>query len=130
MDPQPTADGMNVLQWYATDELARQAAATLVAHGVGADVQTEPQSVDLATAGLDSQVTHDGARFGVAVLADDDRRAREILGLPSAEEVLGDRDDEITRSMRSMLIPVLVAIAVLIVVPLLAFFISFKLAGG
>ncbi len=130
MEPQPTADGMNVLQWYATESEARLAAATLVERGVGADVETEPASLELATEGIDSQVTHDGARFGVAVLADDDRRAREILGLASAAEVLGDRDDEITRSMRSILIPVLVAAVVLITIPLLAFFVTFKLSGG
>jgi hypothetical protein len=130
MDPQPTTDGMNVLQWYATEAEARQAAATLIERGVGADMETEPASVELAAEGIDSQVTHDGARFGVAVLATDDRRAREILGLPEAAEVLGDRDDEITRSVRSVLIPVLVAAAVLIIVPLVAFFVSFKLSGG
>ena len=130
MDPQPTADGMNVVQWYDTESEARAAAATLVGRGVGADIETEPASADLAAEGIDSQVSHDGARFGVAVLAVDDRRAREILGLPDAAEVLGDRDDEITRSMRSILIPVLVAAAVLIIVPLLAFFVTFKLSGG
>ncbi len=130
MDPQPTSDGMNVLQWYASEAEARTAAATLIERGVGADVETEPASIELAGEGIDSQVTHDGARYGVAVLADHDRRAREILGLPDAETVLGDRDDEITRTVRSMLIPVLVAAAVLIVVPLLAFYITFKLSGG
>jgi hypothetical protein len=130
VDPQPTSDGMNVLQWYATEAEARQAAATLIERGVGADVESEPASSELAAEGIDSAVTHDGARHAVAVLAHDDRRAREILGLPDAATVLGDRDDEITRTVRSMLIPVLVAAAVLIAVPLLAFFITFKVTGG
>ncbi len=130
MDTGAGADGMDVLQWYGTKREAHAAAATLIERGVGADVEIEPASVDLAAEGIDSQVSHDGARFGVAVLAEDFRRAREVLGLPDAAEVLGDRDDEITRSVRSMWIPVLVAIAVLIVVPLLAFFVTFKLSGG
>ncbi len=73
MDPQPTADGMNVVQWYGTESEARLAAATLVGRGVGADVETEPAALDLAVEGIDSVVDHDGMRFGVAVLADDDR---------------------------------------------------------
>jgi hypothetical protein len=130
MDPQPTPDGMNVLQWYATEDEARRAAALLIERGIGADVENEPAAAELAVEGIDSAVTHDGARFGVAVLAHDDVRAREILGLPDAATVLGDTPEELTRTVRSMLVPVLIAAAVLIVVPLLAFFITVKVSGG
>jgi hypothetical protein len=130
MEPEGTADGMNVLAWYPTEAEARSTAASLVERGIGAEVEVEPQSIELAEEGIDSQVTHDGARYGVAVMAIDDHRARQILGLPDAATVLGNREDEVGHSVRSMLIPVLVAVGVLITVPLLAFFITFKLSGG
>ena len=128
MQPEGTADAMNVLAWYPSEGEARGAAATLVERGIGADV--EPESIDLAGEGIDGQVTHEGGRYGVTVMADDDLRARQILGLPDASTVPGDRQDEVDGSVRSVLIPVLVAIAVLVTVPLLAFFITFKLSGG
>ncbi len=129
MDLEPTSDGMNVLQWYPTEAEARAAAGMLLERGVVADVETEPDSVELAAEGIESEVTHDGARHGVAVRPVDDVRARQILGLPEAGELGADGEEEVG-TMRAMLIPVLVAMAVLVTVPLLAFFISFKLSGG
>jgi len=130
MEIERSGDGMNVIEWFATEAEARAAARQLLERGVAADVQTEPAPAELAAEGIDSQVSHDGARHGLAVQAADDVRARQLLGLPDVEPEAGDETDEMTRTVRNVLVPVLVAIVVLITVPLLAFFITFKLSGG
>ncbi len=63
------------------------------------------------------------------MLPTDADRAREMLGI--AVTTLRDGDaSELTRETRSVLIPVLVGAVVLLVVPLIAFFVTFKLSGG
>ena len=111
-------EGMRVVEWYPTQGAARQYAASLVEHGVGATI--EPGS----------------DRFGVAVLETDIPRARQLLGL-SADEGAGPQSDgeseseaDLAHANRAWLVPVLVAMAVLVIVPLAAFFLSFKLSGG
>jgi hypothetical protein len=107
-------DDLSLLQWYDTSEEAQRAASVLVEHGIGAVVEPAP----------------DIARFGVALLPGDVARGRELLGLPEPESELVDDENVLRRSNRGLLIPVVVAAAVLLIVPLLAFFISFKLTGG
>jgi hypothetical protein len=106
------ADGMRVVEWYPTQGAARQFAASLVEHGVGATIET----------GSD--------RFGVAVLEADIPRARELLGLADDPGAEPETEADLAHANRAWLIPVLVAAAVLVIVPLTAFFVSFKLSGG
>ncbi len=107
-------DGLRVLQWYSSADDAQRAAGALVEHGIGAAVERAP----------------DDAQFGVALLPGDLDRGRQILGLPEENPAEADGDAQLRNSMRTVLIPVLLAAAVLVVVPLVAFFISFKLSGG
>jgi hypothetical protein len=110
MEPDPMA----VVATYETADDAKSQASSLVEHGLGATVE---QSGD--------------GRWTVAVLPGDRSRARELLGLPeSPGDDLDDDGDELTRSVRSMLVPVLVGVGVLFLVPLIAFFVSYKLSGG
>jgi hypothetical protein len=104
---------MTALQTYPSTEDAERAAASLVEHGMG------------ATVGLDSS-----GQWEVSVLADDATRARQLLGV--AEPVVSDDENEaeLTAHTRSVLLPVLVGAAVLVIVPLIAFFVTFKLSGG
>ena len=66
------------------------------------------------------------------MLPDDRTRARELLGVPDTPGDEDDEDDshELTQGVRSVLLPVLIGIAALIVVPIVAFFVSYKLSGG
>ncbi len=105
---------MAVVATYESPDEAKSNAASLVQQGLGAAVE----------AAGDGQWT-------VTVLPGDRSRARELLGIPETPGEAGDDDsDELTRSVRTMLVPVLVGIMVLILVPLIAFFVSFKLSGG
>jgi len=110
MDDEPQSD-LIVIEWFDDPDAANRSAATLVEHGVGAVLDdTHPP------------------RTGVAVLGDDASRARELLGLVEVD----DHPDEVElRTVsRSWLIPALIFAAALVLVPLIAFFVSFKLAGG
>jgi hypothetical protein len=102
---------MTVIEWFDALDDANQAAAALVEHGVGAILETGSPP-----------------RTGLAVLADDAAWARQVLGL-EAEGNASD-SDELRRMSRGWLVPVLVFGLVLILLPLLAFFVSFKLSGG
>jgi hypothetical protein len=105
---------MAVVVTYPTAEVANSNAAALVEHGLGAAVEA----------------TDDGA-WAVTVLPDDRTRARELLGVPDPpSEDAEDDSDELTQGVRSFLLPVLIGISVLIVVPIVAFFVSYKLSGG
>ena len=109
MEPETMAVVVN----YDTEADANANAASLVEHGLGAAVEA-----------------NDDGGWAVTVLPADRARAAELLGLPGPEDATADDSEELTRSVRSMLVPVLVGIAVLILVPLIAFFVSFKLSGG
>jgi len=115
MQPEP----MIVVDRYPTADEARQHAAALVERGVGATV--EPFEPDEGGGGPDEWV--------VTVMPDDRARARELLGL-APDGLPVDETDELTRSVRTVLVPVLLGLVVLVTVPLLAFFVSFKLSGG
>ncbi|HVN50246.1 MAG TPA: hypothetical protein VMT43_02375 [Acidimicrobiales bacterium] len=126
MEPAP----MIVVERYASADEARRMAASLVERGVGATVEpVEPTGpVEPAgPAGIDPV-----PQWAVTVMPDDRARARELLGLPPDAGPSEDGDDAggLTRSVRGMLLPVLIAIVVLVTVPLIAFFVSFKLSGG
>jgi hypothetical protein len=105
-------EGMTTVATYGAEDAARDAAASLVSHGVGATV--EPG----------------GYGFCVAVLDSDLPRAHQVLGIeppPAQTEV---SEAEMTRSMRVWLVPVLLLGTALLVVPVIAFLVSFKLSGG
>ena len=110
---------MIVVERYASADQARRMAASLVERGVGATV--EP-----ASSGEGDQTE----QWAVTVMPDDRARARELLGLDHGDGPDDGREEELTRSVRAMLLPVLVGIVVLITVPLIAFFVSYKLSGG
>ncbi len=102
---------MVVIEWFDAPGEASQAASMLVENGVGAVLDQDSPP-----------------RTGLAVLASDAERARQILGLEDPEPTVGE--DELKSMNRSWLVPVLVFCAVMVVVPLVAFFVSFKLSGG
>ncbi len=102
---------------FPTDVEARQAVETLTLEGVGAT--WEPVgAIDGVTA---------PSSFRVLVVPVDLAKASRVLGLAEPDE-LDDEDDE-------PLIPewaYVVAIfgAALVIIPLIAFFVSYKLSGG
>jgi len=110
MDDEPHSN-LIVIEWFDDADTANRTAATLVEHGMGAVLEAG-----------------DPPRTGVAVLGSDAARARQVLGLvepdDTAEEV------ELRTMSRSWLIPALIFAAAFVLVPLIAFFVSFKLAGG
>jgi hypothetical protein len=101
---------------YPTEDAARDAAAALVAHGVGATV--EPVSEVLQ------------AGYHVDVLDSDSVRAHHLLGLELTAQHHEAEQEEMARSMRQWLLPVLAVAVVLVLVPVIAFLVSFKLSGG
>jgi len=99
---------------YPSQRLARQAVENLTIHGIGA---------------LNEMVegeTDDEARFAVLVVPADVERARELLGVaaPAAADAPSPRQGWSTVSV------LIIFAAAMIIVPLLAFFISYKLFGG
>jgi hypothetical protein len=114
MDP----DTMTVLAWYPEEGRARDLARQLVGQGIGATVEPGPDPGAAPT-------------WGVAVLAADQTRAREVLGLPEPARTDGvGEGDELRSGARQLWLPVLLAVGALVLVPLVAFFVSFKLSGG
>jgi hypothetical protein len=102
---------MTVVEWFDAVDDASRAAASLVENGVGAVLEHGSPP-----------------RTGLAVLAGDATRARQVLGLESIVDE--PDDDELKRMGRGWLVPVLVFGLAMILVPLLAFFLSYKLSGG
>jgi hypothetical protein len=108
-DTAPPAD-MVIIGWFDEPEDAHRAASALVENGVGAVLdQNSP-------------------RTGLAVLTSDSGRARQVLGLAEPKTVADEL--ELKATNRSLLVPVLICCVAMVVVPLVAFFVSFKLAGG
>jgi hypothetical protein len=108
-------EGLTIVLHTETEAAAQQAATTLVERGIGAEV--------VPGGGGET-------RFAVAVLLADSPRACDLLGVERQQQDDDDTDQQLTRSTRNMLIPVLIGIAAFLIVPLLAFLISFKLSGG
>ncbi len=115
---QDGTQAMTVIERHPLEADARARAATLVTHGIGAAVDHPDDA------------SPEGA-YAVTVLPNDALRARQILGVEPPPDDEEDWDaDELVRSSRPWLIPVLVLAAVFVVVPLAAFFITYKLQGG
>jgi len=112
-------DGMQTMteiERHTVESDARARAASLVSQGIGAEVDRQADAFP------------QGA-YVVSVLATDARRARQVLGLE--EQTDHDMDEaELTRSVRPWLIPALIIAAAFIIVPIAAFYITFKLQGG
>jgi len=102
---------MTVVEWFDALDDANRAAASLVEHGVGAVLEQGSPP-----------------RTGVAVLVGDASRARQVLGLEAEAETF--ESDELKEMSRTWLIPVLIFAVAIVVVPLVAFLLSFKLSGG
>ena len=95
---------------YATQDDARRAVETLILRGLGAMSEPDEDA---------------GAGFAVLVVPGQTAQAAEILGLPV------EHPPEPPRRGRPQLLWVLVIFgAALIILPALAFFVSFKLSGG
>jgi len=107
-------EGFAVAVRYPTERLARQAVESLTIHGIGAlnDVLESP--------------TPDEARFVVLVVPDDLDRAREVLGV----EAPPVPDAPVASRGWSNMTVLLIFAAAMILVPLVAFYVSYKLFGG
>lgn len=100
---------------FATEDEARRAVETLVEQGIGAT--WEPTPVPDPETGLST--------FTLLVVPGDGSRARELLGLPPVEG-----DEPPSRRLPQWAYVVAIFVAALIIIPTIAFFVSFKLAGG
>ena len=110
MSDSASGEPLAVAARYDTEEEARRAVETLILRGVGA---------------MSEQRDEPGPPHVVLVVPGETRHASEILGLPD----LGEPEPEPVR--RPQLVWILAIFgAALIILPLLAFFLSFKLAGG
>jgi hypothetical protein len=105
-------DGFEIVARFHDDAGAEAAAEQLVLRGVGAMVERRPD--------------HE-AELVVLVVAGEAGRARDILGLaaPDADDRLIERPAKTNAFWIAI-----VFIAGMILLPLVAFYVSFKLAGG
>jgi hypothetical protein len=111
MSKPQTAEGYEIVARYHLEDDANAAAETLVLRGLGAIVET--------------RTDHEAAFTLVAVSGDADR-ARALLGLPAVED-----DEPLRPPSKSNLFWVgAIFIAAMVILPALAFFVSFKLSGG
>jgi hypothetical protein len=102
---------------FATDAEARQAVETLILEGVGAT--WEPVGT------RDGVV--DPSSFRVLVVPVDLPKASRVLGLPEPDVV----DDEGEEPLIPEWVYVVAIVgAAMIIIPLIAFFVSFKISGG
>jgi hypothetical protein len=106
-EPTDTVD----LELAASEDEARQWATALVEHGIGATVEPEEQG------------------WAVQVLGVDAARAREVLGIVEDEDPEAEHED-LARVARLPLVAVLLGGAALVIVPLVAFYVAYKLNGG
>jgi hypothetical protein len=107
-------DDMTIIEHYPTVQAAEGQAAYLVERGVGAAVGAPD----------------DSGSFGLSVLSDDAERAREVLGLTEVVEREEPTQIELIGSARPLLIPVLLIGLAMVVIPIVAFLVTFKLSGG
>ena len=109
---------MMEIERHTLESDARARAASLVSQGIGADVDRQADAFP------------EGA-YVVTVLPADAVRARQVLGLqepPTDDDELDEA--ELTRSVRGWLIPVLALAAAFVIIPIAAFYITYKLQGG
>jgi hypothetical protein len=110
-------DGLVEIERHTLEVDANAHAATLVGQGIGASVTRQAD-------------TFPGGAYVVSVLPADVLRARQVLGLADPGEVDHPDEAELRRSVRDLLVPVLVIGGLFVLVPIVAFLISFKLQGG
>ncbi|MEJ5256440.1 MAG: hypothetical protein WHS89_13935 [Acidimicrobiales bacterium] len=102
---------------FGTEDEVREVVATLVERGIGAT--WEPTPVPDPETGMST--------FTLLVVPGDGARARELLGLAPGG------DDEPTgrwRRLPQWAYLLAIFVAALIIIPAIAFFVSYKLAGG
>jgi hypothetical protein len=105
---------------YETDDDARQAVEALTLRGVGATWE-QRSSPDSASTGGD---------FAVLVVPGEASRAREILGFAAPPE-RDSTSPSAASERRKQIFWVLVVFGLaMIIIPAIAFFVSFKLSGG
>jgi len=103
---------MTIIEQYPTAQAAQGQAALLGERGGGATVEAD-----------------DRGAYAIAVLADDAERAREVLGLVETERQ-DPTEGELVGAARPWLVPVLLVGMAMCLIPIAAFFITFKLSGG
>lgn len=103
-------DGYEVVARYHVEDEANHAVEDLLLRGVGAMVERQPHE----------------APFALLVVDGAGDRAREVLGLPA---VASDEPPR-TKDRSQWLWVLLIFVAAMIVLPVIAFFVSYKLSGG
>jgi len=115
-EPRDMTAAMTEVERHAVESDARARAASLVSQGIGAEVEHQTDAFPLGA-------------YAVTVLPADAERARQVLGLePVVDDDLDDA--QLTRSARAWLIPVLCLAAAFVIIPIAAFYVTFKLQGG
>ncbi len=109
--PEVVVDYEIVARYHVEDD-ANAAAETLVVRGLGAMVE--------------ARTDHEAA-FTLVVVPGEADRARALLGLPAVD----DDDEPLRPPSKSNLFWIgAIFIAAMVILPALAFFVSFKLSGG
>jgi hypothetical protein len=105
---------------YESDDEAREAVEALTLGGVGAtwESRATPDAADT------------GGEFAVLVVPGEAVRAREILGFAAAPDGAGPSAAQKEDRRKQLFWVLLVFGLAMIVVPAIAFFVSFKLSGG
>jgi hypothetical protein len=124
-------DDLVQIAGYPSLDVANATVEDLLLHGIGATVGG-PYEPGATGFGVDASVGLDPAEqpYSVLVVATDRLRAREILGL------VDDREQELVAVERartsapSLRILVPVVLVAFILIPVAAFYLSFKASGG
>ena len=114
---------------FPTERLANAAVEDLLLKGLGAVVESGSQSVDSSSSDDLTGVEAGAARFRVMVVPTDLERASEVLGVvdPQRSSTELDRAKSKVPPLRYLVPAVLGA---LVGIPLLAFYLTYKLSGG
>lgn len=117
-DADDDRDTLTEIERHTLEVDANSRAAALVSQGIGASVDRVGDAFP-------------GGAYAVAVLPADATRARQVLGLAEGDLDADHPDEaELAASVRGWLIPVLCIAAVFVIVPIAAFFITYKMQGG
>lgn len=112
-----THDDMRVVVRYETEDEATSAVKVLTRRGIGALVERESKA--------------DGeAGFEVLVVLGDMERACETLGVDAPESLSEDLAALSRRRFPDWVLVLIIFIAAMIILPLAAYFLSYKLSGG
>jgi hypothetical protein len=109
------SEGYETAAWYEIEPDARAAAETLTLRGVGAT--WEPSGAD-------------PPGYHLVVVEGDAVRARAILGVAEPEPDAAAMVERRRRERPQWLYALLIVLGALVVIPLVAFYFSYKLAGG